>query len=245
MSADFPTLAEAMAIEQSKASQPALTGSKATLRDREDGTPPKPPPARSKVRALRDSSSFCWFRRQCDACSFAVTHSRAICAFPSCACAQNVDQEVPPLQRRQPFPIQGRIPPIRPWVEDDSRIDEEDAAEEQQAASKAAEEIEEETTLVYLQISQDKMGKDRIKMDRGDVVIAYTEAALDANLVEAIPDRGIGRAGPKGPYQVYASESDIDLLLSQVATLFVGQGDNKIMCSLSKRVFGMREDAEV
>ena len=76
MSADFPTLAEATAIEQSKASQPALTGSKATLRDRDDGTAPKPPPARSKVRALRDSSSFGWFRRQGDACSFAVHYSR-------------------------------------------------------------------------------------------------------------------------------------------------------------------------
>lgn len=32
MSSDYPTLAEAMALERSKASQPAVTGSKASLR---------------------------------------------------------------------------------------------------------------------------------------------------------------------------------------------------------------------
>ena len=94
MSADFPSLSEAMEIERTKASQPVVTGSKATLRDREGGTPTKPPPARSKVRALRDSSSFGWFRRQCDACSFAVNHSRAFRDFLLRACSQNDAKEV-------------------------------------------------------------------------------------------------------------------------------------------------------
>ena len=144
---------------------------------------------------------------------------------------------------RQPFPIQGRIPKIRPWVEDDSKTNEDDECDfAQEDAQKASEDMEEDGTLVYLQIKQDLVGTERKIMSRGAVVVAYTEAALDAQLVEALPERGIGRAGPKGPYQVYITEPDIDLLLSHISHLVIGEGDNRVKCTLSKRVFEVRND---
>ena len=59
-------------------------------------------------------------------------------------------------------------------------------------------------------------------------VMAFTEVALEYELDDPIPDRGVGRRGPTGPYIIYLSEPDADKLLQNVATIFVGQGDNRV-----------------
>lgn len=105
------------------------------------------------------------------------------------------------------------------------------------------EEVLEDETSCYIKIEQDKMtGKELVKINRGELVMAFAEAAIEYELDDPIPDRGVGRRGPTGPYIIYVSESDADKFLQNKASLFVGQGDNRVMCSLSKHVTRLVDD---
>ena len=245
-STDFPPL-PSMQTDPPAGGPAPVTGSKATLRAREETSPKKPDAQRPKVRAHRGSFLISLrerFRRQSDACCFAVIEimhiSMLICSRMLSVCVPSRSQST--VVPETPHNKQGRRP-LKEAIDSAAQANPKVPREEQEEAQ---EEVLEEESSCYLKIEQDKIaGKELVKINRGELVMAFAEAALEYELDDPIPDRGVGRRGPTGPYIIYLSEPDADKLLQNKATIFVGQGDNRVMCSLTKHVTRLVDDSRM
>ena len=88
-----------------------------------------------------------------------------------------------------------------------------------QAEAADADEVEE--VSAYIELTQDGPRDQRVRIERSAIIKAYAELAMEIPGCELFPAHGVGQRSPVGPYQIYASEEDIDAILAETATLFI------------------------